>query len=200
MDREKTVLQLIKEHNEYYDLSVGGNYPDQQGKATLWNHFEEMLQQMLKEDDPTLADDQLQNLAEWYLNYAQYAWARSGDKDLQNRAFAYGSWCAYQAIQVCAEVGRIEETVVPIFESGELMFWWSNLLLCGWEEETEQIMQLALDSNNDSDDKGIMGEGGYSLDTASFFLMELYCLWREESFNRNDFDHPLNDGLDTPFI
>ena len=200
MDRNKKTLQIFAKQDKFYKSNIGWLFPDEQKKSGLWDSHQEDMDEMFEEDDPIMADDNLIDFAEWHLGYAQYAWAKLDDKDLQQHEFSRGIWCAYHSVKIRAEMGRIEQRINSPYSSGKLMYWWSNLILAGWVSEADEIMKLALASTNESDNHGIMSEGGYSFDTFSFFLMELYCLWKKKSFDRKDFDHPLNDGLNTPFI
>ncbi len=200
MDRNKHVMQLIKKQSDFYKENVGWLFPSKTKESELWQETKEELEEMLEEDDPVLADINLMDFSDWYLRYSQYVWVEVIDKKLQKKAFSHGSWCGYKSIKVRAEVGRIKKQINISFSSGKLLYCWSNLLLSGWYEEAAEVMKLALASTKDSDDHGIMGEGGYSLDAFSFFLMELYCLWQKKSFYRNNFRHPLIAHPDTPFI
>ncbi len=200
MERSQFVLDLVSKKDSFYREKSDWIFSDEQNQSGLWESFTWLLDNMYTQDDPTLSDTILLRFAGWYLHYAQYAWARLGDKALQKKSFADAGWCAYQSIRVLVEVGRIRGRINLGFSSGDMMHWWTNLLLSGWYEEADEIMQYTLASTNDSDNQGVMGEGGNSLDTSSFFLMELYCLWKKKPFDRDDFDHPLDNGLDTPFI
>lgn len=189
MNRNEEVLALIAKQKKFYKKNLGSNFPDDDGASKLWDMIQRRLQKRIDRGDIIMLDGTLRDFSNWYLGYSQYAWAKQGDKVLQQRCFAYSNWCAYHAVKVMSAMGKIRGQINAPFSSGEVLLWWANCLLSGWAEEADTIMVLALQSTNDSDNQGIMGEGGNSLEAFPFFLMELYCLWQNRPFERKDFSH-----------
>ncbi len=196
MSTNNILSKLIKETNQDYIEKKGWLYPDDLGQCGLLDSEQENIQEVIDEpDEYYMADDYLKSLSEWNLDYSQYACAHLDSKLIQTSTFAESAWCGYLAVKVKGEFNRFRRP--DFFLSGDVLLIWANCILSGWFNEASEIGRLCLKSPEKG---GGVIKDGYSFDTASFFLLELHCLWQDIAFKREAFDHPLFDGEDTPFI
>ena len=190
MNRNKLVLELIENRKASFKKNYGRYYPDSEGNASFFLDKKRRLYKKIKQDKWLIMDDYLVSFSDWYIAYSQYARMQLDDKKLQKNAFCQSAWCSYKAMKVKTETARIrgiKKGPNTGFLPWQVLSWYGNLLLAGWQVEADEIMNLVLASKIGS--PGIILDGGSTLDTFVFFLMELYCLWQGKTFRRGDFRH-----------
>ncbi len=194
MSSNKQVLALIREMKKYYIEEKGWLYPDDTGKCGVWDMLQDDIQGVMENPEKYyMIDDYLKALSEWYLDYSQYACVHLNDPVLQKTAFAQSAWCGYQAAKVKGEFNRFRNPLG--MSSGEVLLFWSNCILVGWFDEAIDIGERCL---KPAEKGGWLIRNGHAFDTASFFLLELHCLWQGIAFDKKAYSHPLFH--DIPFI
>lgn len=196
MNSGEQIHDMLKATELYYKKEQGWLYPDDIGQCGVYQSILKRVNKTLQTPDKYfMTSDRLKALSQWNLDYSQYACAHLDSKNIQKSAFAESAWCGYLAVKLKGEFNRFRRP--DFFLSGDVLLIWANCCLSGWFDEANEIGGLCLKTPEKG---GGVIKDGYSFDTASFFLLELHCLWQDISFNREAFDHPLFDGEDTLFI
>lgn len=177
MSANKQVLTLIREMNKFYKKRKGKTYPDADGKSSLWDMYQEDIQEVMENPDKYyMIDDYLKALSEWYLKYSQYARVHLNDSTLQKTAFAQSAWCGYQAVKVKGEFNRFRNPLA--FSMDDVLLFWSNCILAGWFDEAADIGERCI---RPPEAGGGLIEEGWSFDRASWFLLELHSRWQHDA-------------------
>lgn len=193
-----TLEYLLADQKKFYKENIGWIYPDAKGKSEVWDEHMEDYDELFEDDDPIMADIVLDAMADWHLDQSHYH-TDHDNPEQSHQHFAQAAWMWYHASIIRVEVGRQRGRVNSI-SSEDALLHWSLLVLAGWHNEAEKIIQLVLQSTLYSGDMGFMGKGCSNLDVFPFFLMELSCLSQGTDFNRKDFAHPSWMCYKEPFI
>ena len=203
MDSIKQLKKLEKEMKIDHKKDVGFRYPSKDGGGSNYERYLEYYNETLSgELHPLWIIDIFQSQHSWYLDNATYQILKIEDKEKGIEYFRNASAYAYLTLLVQEGCFECEKAVSQQFQNIHTgSVWMSEVLLCGWEEEYQQIGEWFIESiaygkKEKSENSGIYINkliiSGDEDALVGWFLFDLYCKVYNRSYDESKAKYPKN--------
>jgi len=201
MKNEEKVQEFLESILKNHKKQIGFRYPNKEGNGENYFDSIEWGDEVLGDDaHPISSKHVFYGLSRWHLDNLQYQILTKNNLDKSVDYFIKSSAYSYLLVYLAKINFHCKNTVSQeYFLIDQANDYMGRCLLCGWEEEYEKIGNWQIESINYGYQKDQDGDTIYQIISigvsdilVGWFLLDLYCLAYNKSYNKENADYPVD--------